>query len=35
MRNMLKEREKQGLGPPKGDTMLAEFMDEEGIEPGK
>jgi hypothetical protein len=31
MRNMIKEREKKGLDPPKGDTMLAEFMEEEGI----
>mmetsp|Transcript_133942 Transcript_133942/g.199199 ORF Transcript_133942/g.199199 Transcript_133942/m.199199 type:complete len:132 (-) Transcript_133942:126-521(-) len=33
MRNMLKEREKKGLGPPKGDTMLAEFLEDEGISP--
>ena len=35
MRNMLKEREKKGLPPPKGNTMLAECMEEEGIEPKK
>ena len=32
MRNMLKEREKKGLGRPKGDTMLAEFMEEEDLQ---
>ena len=34
MKGMLKEREKKGLTPPKDGTMLAEFMEEEGIEPG-
>lgn len=33
MKGMLKEREKKGLNPPKDGTMLAEFMEEEGIEP--
>jgi hypothetical protein len=34
MRGMLKGRQKNGLGPPKENTLLAEFVEEEGIEPG-
>ena len=33
MRGMLKERQKRGLDTPKEGTMLAEFIDEEGLEP--
>jgi hypothetical protein len=32
MKNMLNERLKKGLEPPKEGTILTEFMEEEGIE---
>jgi hypothetical protein len=34
MRGMLKERQKKGLAPAKTGTLLADYVEEEGIEPG-
>jgi hypothetical protein len=32
---MLKERQKKGLQPPQEGTLLAEFAEEQGIQPQK
>lgn len=32
LRGMLKERQKRGLEPPREGTLLAEFMEEEGLD---
>jgi hypothetical protein len=35
MNGMLKGRQKNGMEPPKPGTLLADFVEEEGIEPGR
>ena len=34
MNGMLKGRQQKGLAPPKPNTLLAEFVEEEEMEPG-